>query len=133
MSARVRRALAILSLSLTACAERDLTGSFDQVVEGERPFDYGEQYAYCEQGNDCLDEWCLSPAGEAGFCTQACDPEGEVSDFCVDAPNGTATAVCLRVGGDAACALDCGEGRGCPSGMRCEQVEAQGAERWICF
>lgn len=116
-----------------ACADRDLIQSLDPELGDQRPFVSGEQYAACERGDDCLDEWCLSPANEAGFCTQACDPSDDVSIYCEAATEGTATTVCLQVGGDAACALDCGGERHCPAGMRCEQVEAQGLERSICF
>ena len=53
-------------------------------------------------------------------------------DDCEFPDVGEALPTCLAVGSEAACALDCDDGRECPSGMRCEQVDA-GGERWICF
>ena len=79
---------------------------------------------------ECLDEWCLHPADEPGFCTYACD--GGLAS-CAPIAGGTATPTCLPVGSDEVCALDCGSGKSCPSSMRCEQIEAGGQARSICF
>ncbi|MFV8749321.1 hypothetical protein ACNOYE_02090 [Nannocystaceae bacterium ST9] len=122
--------LSTLLLLASACADRavgdDEAGEEDD--EEQSPFMFGEQYAECVDGFECVNEWCLSPVDEPGFCTVTCM---DVDD-CEPSPVGTATPTCLEVAGEAACALDCGDGRSCPPGMRCEQVDA-GGERSICF
>jgi hypothetical protein len=134
MATRTRLVLGFL-LPVLACADRDLIDVLDPATLEDRPFTPGELYSACEHGDACLDAWCLSPADEPGFCTQLCDPAGDVSTYCDDSevPAGTADVVCLAVGDHAACALDCGDGRSCPAGMRCEQVDALGQPRSICF
>lgn len=112
------------------CADRALGDDEvgDEEEEQVSPFEPGEPYSDCVDGFECLNEWCLSPVGEPGFCTVKCM---DVDD-CELSPVGSAEPTCLAIGSDAACALDCGDGRTCPPGMRCEQVEADGP-RWICF
>jgi len=126
---QLRRRTSILAFLLLGlgCADRAV-GMGDEVADESSPFEPGAQYADCVEGFECMNEWCLSPVDEPGFCTIGCT---DVSD-CDFPPVGTAEPACLVVGGDAACALDCGEGRSCPPGMRCEQVDAEGP-RSICF
>ena len=123
--------LALLLGSLTlACSERPLSAG-DDVGDMDNPFDPGTQYAGCELGEDCDSGWCLSPQGEPGFCTHPCAPG---TNTCEANPESSATPACLFVGADAACALDCGDGRTCPPGMRCEMIDAGDEEpRSICF
>ena len=139
MARRPRLAPLLLCLSLVlplACAERDLIDVLDPKTLEERPFPTGELYAACDHGDACLDEWCLSPVDEPGFCTQLCDPaDADVAAYCGELPSGSGTAAiaCVQIGEQAACALDCDAGRSCPSGMRCEQVDVLGEPRAICF
>lgn len=118
----------------SACAERavGLDDEADQADEADEeqdnPFLPSEQYSDCLDGFDCMSLWCLSPVDEPGFCTASCV---DVDD-CELSPIGTAEPTCLAIASEAACALDCGDGRTCPPGMRCEQVDA-GGERSICF
>lgn len=114
-----------------ACADRavgdDEVGE-EEEEEQESPFQPGDPYSDCTDEFECIDNWCLSPVDEPGFCTVMCM---DVDD-CELSPVGTAEPTCLPIGGDAACALDCGGGRTCPPGMRCEDVDANGP-RSICF
>jgi hypothetical protein len=124
--------LAFLPLAL-ACADRaalddEIGDEEEDEEEQENPFDPGAQYSECVDGFECINNWCLSPVDEPGFCTVMC----MTVDDCDLSAVGTAEPTCLPVGGDNACALDCGDGRTCPSGMRCEEVDAEGP-RWICF
>ena len=116
----------IFALSLLACGDRTTISAEDE-TGGPAP---GEPFSECIDKGDCFDEWCLHPAGETGFCTFACN--GGV-DSCDPAPGGTATLTCLPVEGEEVCALDCGGNKDCPSGMRCEQIEANDQPRSICF
>lgn len=109
-----------------ACADRDAISNEDE-TGGPEP---GEPFSGCMDKGDCFDEWCLHPAGESGFCTFACS--GGVAS-CEAISGGTATLTCLPVEGDEVCALDCGGGKSCPPHMRCEQIEASGQPRSICF
>jgi hypothetical protein len=123
--------LAFLQIAL-ACADRSI-GLDDEIGDetGEQPqnpFDPGGPYSECLDWVECDSNWCLSPLDEPGFCTEACH---DVED-CDASVAGTAEPTCLPVEGDHACALDCGGGRTCPPGMRCEQVDAEGP-RSICF
>lgn len=121
--------LALLATLALACADRPVELTDDEAdTEEPSPFEPGEQYADCVDGFECFNEWCLSPAGEPGFCTITCTS----ADDCEFPAVGTAEPTCLPVGGESACALDCGGERECPAGMRCEQVDA-GGERSICF
>lgn len=119
-------ALTILVSLTFACSDRGTISAEDE-TGGPAP---GEPFSECMDKGDCFDEWCLHPAGEQGFCTFACN--GGV-DSCDPAPGGSATLTCLAVEGDEVCALDCGGNKSCPSGMRCEQIEASGQARSICF
>jgi hypothetical protein len=122
--------LAFLQIAL-ACADRSIDGGDEtdgETGEPQNPFDPGSSYSDCQDWVECDSNWCLRPLDEPGFCTQECL---DVED-CAESAVGTAEPTCLPVEGDHACALDCGGGRTCPSGMRCEQVEANGP-RSICF
>lgn len=115
---------------LAACADRSVTVDTGEDDGTEGPPAPGEALSSCVDEDDCFVEWCVHPAGEPGFCTFACSSAAE----CPDASSGTATATCLVVGGDQVCALDCADGRSCPTSMRCEQIESgQGVARSICF
>ena len=118
--------LGFVLFPLLACADRDAIGAGDDET-GPPP---GEPFAGCIDADDCVDDWCLHPAGEEGFCTYACN--GGASS-CEVIPGGTATQTCVPVEGVEVCALDCGNGRSCPSHMRCEQISADGEARSICF
>lgn len=76
---------------------------------------------------DCFDEWCVHPASEPGFCTYPC------AEGCATALGGSAVETCLPVDGEQVCALDCSDNKSCPPSMRCEQIEAGGEPRAICF
>lgn len=109
------------------CAEPgDIT--LDPTIDTESPFEQGATYAGCNEASDCESAWCLRPADEPGFCTQPCSAPEQCEQ-----PGGQAVASCVAVEADAACALDCGGGKACPAGMRCEQVEAEGEPRSLCF
>ena len=118
-------ALTILVCLTLACADRDALTA-EEETGGPAP---GEPFSGCMDKGDCFDEWCLHPAGEPGFCTYACN----TVDNCSSAAGGSATLTCLPVEGDQVCALDCGGNKSCPSGMRCETIEANGQPRSICF
>jgi hypothetical protein len=111
------------------CAERVVI-SADELADTDSPA-AGEPFSGCIDKGDCLDDWCLRPANEAGFCTYSCAANGVAA--CELSPGGTATLTCLAVQGDQVCALDCAGGKSCPSNMRCEQIEANGQPRSICF
>jgi hypothetical protein len=111
---------------LLACVDRTSISAEDEETGGPAP---GEPFSGCMDMDECFDEWCLHPAGEAGFCTYACNSV----DNCSPPLGGTATLTCLPVEGDQVCALDCGGNKDCPSDMRCEQIEANGEARSICF
>ena len=115
---------------LAACAQRGLDpDAISDDETGEEPAE-GEALASCVDEDDCFVQWCVHPAGEPGFCTFACESAAE----CPAGSSGTATATCLLVAADRVCALDCDAGRSCPSGMRCEMIEAgDGTPRAICF
>jgi hypothetical protein len=122
--------LAFLQFGL-ACADRAIGGgddTGDETGEPQNPFDPGSSYSDCIDWVECDSNWCLRPLDEPGFCTAECH---DVDD-CAESAAGTAEPTCLPVDGDNACALDCGGGRTCPQGMRCEQVDADGP-RSICF
>lgn len=119
----------LLAFAGLACVDRAVV-SDDEAGETSSPFEPGEPFASCIDADDCDGEWCVSPQDEPGFCTQPC-VGGEFS--CMLAPGGTATEVCLPVSGEEVCALDCGGGRSCPAGMRCETISAGGQARSICF
>ena len=123
-------ALSLAFLALAACADRSvgLEGDEDEATETGDPAP-GEPLSACLDEDDCFVEWCVHPAGEAGFCTFAC----EGAQDCPAGTGGSATATCLLVAADEVCALDCAQGRSCPAGMRCEQIETDGQARDICF
>ena len=120
-----------LALTLAACADRpvDLSLEDESGSDSDAPAP-GEALSSCMDEDDCFDDWCVHPTDEPGFCTFACSSAAQ----CPDASGGaTASATCLLVAGDQVCALDCATGS-CPSGMRCEQIEAgNGTPRSICF
>ena len=120
-----------LTLALAACADRSVDVSLeDEDSESSGAPAPGEALSECMDEDDCFDDWCVHPAGETGFCTYACTSASQ----CPAASGGaTAIATCLLVTNDLVCALDCASGS-CPSGMRCEQIEAgDGTPRSICF
>ena len=119
----------VLVLVALACAERPLGDAGGETGAEDAGPVAGELYGECLEVADCFDEWCVHPAGEPGFCTYPC-VEGCMSS---EALGGTATETCLPVAGEEVCALDCAGGKSCPPGMRCEQIEAGGEARSICF
>lgn len=117
----------VLPTLLLACADRTVgDGETDESDETQGP-EPGELYGGCMVVEDCFDEWCVHPANELGFCTSPC------SGGCVAELGGTATQTCLLVEFDEVCALDCAGNKTCPAGMRCEQIDAGGEPRSICF
>jgi hypothetical protein len=119
-------ALLILLTPLTiGCADRNAADGGEEET-GPPP---GEAFAECIEEGDCFEDWCLHPAGEPGFCTYTCTNAAN----CEPAENGTAAPTCLPVEGDQVCALDCSNGKSCPSHMDCQQIEADGEARSICF
>lgn len=119
----------LLALVLVSCVDRASGVALDDTETGS-PYAPGEPLGACVDVSDCVDEWCVHPAGENGFCTYACGgPDG-----CPEPVGGTATETCLLVEDIDVCALDCSGGHSCPAGMRCEQIQASdGAARSICF
>jgi hypothetical protein len=117
----------ILVFLTLACADRSTIPDDEAETDGPAP---GEPFSGCIDKGDCFDDWCLHPAGESGFCTYACN--GGVQS-CDPISGGSATATCLPVEGEEVCALDCSGNKSCPSGMRCEKIEAAGEPRSICF
>jgi hypothetical protein len=113
---------------LVACADRSIGGEdeTDETDETQGP-EPGELYGGCMDVQDCFDEWCVHPVDEPGFCTYPC------SQNCAAQLDGTATETCIPVDDEEVCALDCAGNKTCPSGMRCEQIEAGGQARAICF
>lgn len=109
---------------LIACADRAVGGDESGETQGPEP---GELYGGCMDVDDCFDEWCVHPANELGFCTYPC------SQGCAAELGGTATQTCLSVEDEEVCALDCSGAKTCPAGMRCEQIDAGGEPRSICF
>ena len=129
-----------LSVALAACVDRGTnlvdvgsSGPDDEDV-GMRPAD--GMFGPCGASDECEPlEFCVFPAGEAGFCTDRCatptDPDG-----CDPSPGGSAVGFCLDIGlpdGDRVCALDCAGGKSCPGGMRCEGIETADGEERVCF
>jgi hypothetical protein len=108
----------------------------DDYDPGVRPGGRGAMYSVCADSSVCTPlEFCVFPAGEAGFCSDACDHLEDASN-CDAAPDGEARAFCLDIGlpdERRVCAIDCENGRPCPDGMRCEQVESGGRGRGVCF
>jgi hypothetical protein len=115
----------VLPTLLAACADRAVgQGEGAGETQGPEP---GELYGGCMDVDDCFDDWCVHPAGEPGFCTYPC------TEGCALELGGTATQTCLPVEDQEVCALDCSGGKTCPPAMRCEQIDAGGQPRSICF
>lgn len=81
------------------------------------------QYADCDADADCSSDtngclWFEHPDDGSirGFCSVPC--EGGTPSNCDPAPSGTAVPSCFGPG-PVWCALDCGAGRTCPTGMEC--------------
>jgi hypothetical protein len=150
MSARL---LLAFGLSLGACTDRDLSGTDlgdddgesedapeaeipDDYDPGDRPGEPGSMYSVCADSSVCTPlEFCVFPAGEAGFCSDACAGTDDAS-VCDVAPDGEPRAFCFDIGlpdGRRVCAIDCEGGRDCPRGMRCEEVESAGEATRVCF
>lgn len=153
MPAPLRFALVLGLVALHACAGRDISGldgGGDETGEtgedpeqrpedydpGDRPGEPGSMYSVCADSSVCTPlEFCVFPAGEAGFCSDACAGMEDAS-VCDVAPDGEARAFCFDIGlpdGRRVCAIDCENGRACPRGMRCEEVESAGAAKHVCF
>lgn len=153
MGRMARTSLAALALTLgllaPGCADRDLGGADTDMPEedddGEIPADYdpgdrpgapGSMYSVCADSSVCTPlEFCVFPAGEAGFCSDACAGVDDPSP-CDAAPDGEARAFCFDIGLPDArrvCAIECEGGRPCPRGMRCEAVESAGEAKNVCF
>lgn len=74
-----------------------------------------------EAGGGCVVDSPMNPS--FGFCAPPCATASE----CPQAPStGTAVAACLDVlsSGDKLCLLECSQGESCPTGMRCEALDA---------
>jgi hypothetical protein len=131
--------LSVVALALVACGP-NVEASVDNEDIGERPA-AGEMYGSCSSVSMCRPlEFCVFPRGhdgelEEGFCADACVAAGNASQ-CDPAPGVHASEACLDIGladGREVCALDCGRGRQCPGGMRCEGLMTPAGERYICF
>lgn len=147
-----RTALAFALLEAAACTDRGLSGEdageADDASEmdpeespgaydpGDRPGVPGSMYSVCADSSVCRPlEFCVFPAEEAGFCSDACAGVDDAT-VCDVAPDGEARAFCFDIGlpdGRRVCAIDCEAGRECPRGMRCEAVESAGEARRVCF
>jgi hypothetical protein len=129
-------------VGLGACGPSVATTPDDHDDElGAQPMEPGSMYSPCESVSMCHPlEFCVYPRGhdgepEAGFCAGACGAGGDAS-VCDPAPGTAAWESCLDIGlgdGREVCALDCGRGRTCPAGMRCEGLRTPSGERYICF
>jgi hypothetical protein len=92
----------------------------------------GQLYSHCLDDENCPGlAGCatLSEDGEPnpsdGFCTQLCDFDSD----CTADVGGSAIAVCNDLD-PAYCQLDCSEGRTCPGGMVCKELQS-GA--FVCY
>jgi hypothetical protein len=152
MLSLVRPVLALGLLAAAACTDRGLSGqeggeaddesemspeaSQGEYDPGDRPGAPGSMYSVCADSSVCRPlEFCVFPAEEAGFCSDACAGIDDPS-VCDVAPDGEARAFCFDIGlpdGRRVCAIDCEAGRECPRGMRCEAVESAGEAKRVCF
>ncbi len=125
------RILLVLPFLLMGCSDRTLgsnaTGTTGDPIE--RP--ESGMWSACADQSDCGDlPLCVFPSGELGFCTQSCELD-------LDCPASYAPPdhpVCVPLGDERpSCALDCGGGVGCPTGMRCLDVDTPEGARKLCF
>jgi hypothetical protein len=137
----MRRAPFVLLLLLRGCGPSIAIEGDDDDDPAERPSMAGDMYSACSSVSDCRPlEFCIFPRGhdgarEEGYCSAACAAPGNPST-CDPAPGGSAEVSCLDIGiadGREVCALDCGSGRSCPGGMRCEGLATPGGDRYVCF
>lgn len=77
-------------------------------------------WSHCIASAECTDDLVclLNGAGDDGVCTNFCSPAGDATS-CGASPGGTAAPTCLNAGTSSICALDCADGKTCPSGMLC--------------
>lgn len=77
-------------------------------------------WSHCIASAECTDDLVclLNGAGDDGVCTNFCSPAGDATS-CGASPGGTAAPTCLNAGASSICALDCADGKTCPSGMLC--------------
>ncbi len=131
------RPLAFSLLLVVACGGQvPVSSSSDTDDVGEQPLEPGSVYSPCGEPDACAPlPYCVFPSGEAGFCTQACAGPDDASE-CPDDPGNLGRAFCLDIGlpdGNRVCAIDCGDGRACPEGMRCEEVQTDDGPLRACF
>ena len=151
MPPHARIAVALGLFAAAACTDRGLSGMDGEAGDdpemdadgetpegydpGDRPGEPGSMYSVCADSSVCRPlEFCVFPAEEAGFCSDACAGTDDAT-VCDVAPDGEARAFCFDIGlpdGRRVCAIDC-EGRECPRGMRCEAVESAGEGKRVCF
>ena len=93
-------------------------------------------YAACATSESCMDadlRACVlipSAPDQPGFCADSCAGDGD----CPAGQDGDAAARCVPISGEQLCALDCAEGRTCPSGYVCRDTQDQdAAARSLCF
>lgn len=140
--ARCVLGLAVALSHVGGCGERALTDGedatddvMDDIDVGERPTNPGSVYSACTDTSACSPlEFCVFPAGEAGFCTSACGQDEDTSS-CAEPPGDTRSPICMDIGlpdARTVCAVSC-DGVSCPDGMRCEEVEAAGSAVFACF
>lgn len=135
MQRRTLTSLLVATLLLPGCStDRTIVEEGDDPeMVGEQPVAPGAMYSPCTNSNECPDGLCVFPSGEAGYCSAPCTAPTDPGN-CAPPP-GDQMTTCFDVGlpdGSWVCALDC-EDIGCPTGMRCEQVQAADGERAICF
>ena len=103
---------------------------------GVRPGAAGSMYSVCLEVPQCMPlDYCVFPAGEAGYCSDLCG-DGQDASVCDAAPGGDRDPTCLDIGlgdGNTVCALPC-DALPCPEDMRCEGISTPaGGEAQICF
>jgi hypothetical protein len=140
----MRTCLLLCGALALACVDRPLDGEGDPPADedpddedvGERPGESDGMYAACGASAECAPlDFCVFPSSEQGYCTDVC-ASAEDPSLCDPSPGGAATEFCLDIGipsGARVCALDCGGGKSCPGGMRCEGIETDDGERRVCF
>lgn len=94
----------------------------DAESAGEPPGDPGEQpptgpWSSCDDVPCANGMGCLQGESQGAACTVACAGADPAS--CPAAPGDIVEPICLAVGGDSVCALDCTGGLPCPTGMVC--------------
>lgn len=136
--------LALLGLACDDTGEESgqTTGSEESAGEteaeacAERPV-FPELYSSCagaahcgESGNACASQTGQDPVYNQAFCTKSCYMDAD----CPAVGDCSATPVCIApAGGQGVCALDCDEGRQCPSNMMCLSDLDPENPRNLCF